>query len=374
MIIDLPVPTEVVFGRGSSRELGVRTRVLGGHAIVVTGRHALRRAGVLDALLNVLHDAGVRTTTFDAVSPDPKASEVDTAVAIATREGCDVVIGLGGGSAIDAAKAIAVGLRFGPIGPLVGQTLDDADDLVPVVAVPTTAGSGAEVTKGSIITDTERNLKSGIRGTALFPKLAIVDPSLLATVPPAVAVESGFDALAHAVEGYLARRSTEESREFSVRALGILGTRLPEVAAGRVDDAVLDDMAMAALLGGANVALASTCLPHRLQQAIGSVPGVPISHGRGLAAVYPAWIDRVRPHAVDKLDDVARILGHDDPGEAIATLRRTAGLEADLREHGFEPKHIDDFVAAVTGNLDNDPIPDPDTDLLREIYERSFTR
>ncbi|MBB5159504.1 iron-containing alcohol dehydrogenase [Saccharopolyspora phatthalungensis] len=371
MIIELHNPTVVVFGRGKLADLGERTKSLGGHALLVCGRSAMRRHGVLDAATAALEASGVAVTVYDGVSPDPLASEVDAAADLARRSGCDVVVGLGGGSAIDAAKATAIGLREGPIGPLVGTTLPAVPDAVPVVAVPTTAGSGAEVTKGAIITDDERNLKSGIRGDRLFPAIAVIDPDLLLTMPETVAVDAGFDALAHSVEGYVARRANPVTRLLAEQALEILGTRLPRAAAGDREPGLLDDIALAALLGGINVANASTCLPHRLQQAMGSVPGVRVSHGRGLAIVYPAWLRRAQPHAEVRFATIGRLLGHDDAVTAIGKMLETIGAGGTLRTNGFAHEHIDQLVGGITGNIGNDPIPDIDLALIREIYEDS---
>ncbi len=168
--LELPMlPTRVVFGRGVLTQLGARVGEYGRRALLVCGRGAMRRHGVLDAVVGALHAAGITVTLFDGVSANPTSAEADRAVTLAVEHRCDVVIGLGGGSAIDAAKAAAVGVERGPVGPLVGTTLEASDGALPLVAVPTTAGSGSEVTKGATVTDVTRCLKAGIRGPDLFP-------------------------------------------------------------------------------------------------------------------------------------------------------------------------------------------------------------
>ncbi|MFI6934079.1 iron-containing alcohol dehydrogenase [Streptomyces sp. NPDC050287] len=372
MILDLHLPTAVVFGRNRLAELGAQTKRHGGHALLVTGRTAMRANGALEAAVTSLEGAGVRVTIADTISPDPLASEVDAAAASARAAGCDVVVGLGGGSAIDAAKAVSVGLRHGPVGPLVGSTLPATGDLTPVVAVPTTGGSGAEVTKGAIITDDRRALKSGIRGDDLFPRVALIDPDLLLSVPAPVASAAAFDALAHAVEGSVARRASPITRGLAAQALEILGRRLPEVRGGTSDPGLREDLALAALLGGINVANASTCLPHRLQQAMGSVPRVRVSHGDGLAAVYPAWLRLAVPHAEAEFADIARLLGGSDPHERIAAVYDALGVQAGLIPHGLRAMDVDTLVEAVAGNTDNDPVPDIGRDTIRAVYEGSL--
>ena len=371
MIIDLHVPTRVLFGRGRLAELGRSSAQLGGTALVVCGRMAARATGLLAAATASLAEAGTKVVVFDRISPDPRSTDVDNAVAVALLEGCDVVVGLGGGSAIDAAKAVAIGMRHGPVGPLVGQTLTDGET-VPVVAVPTTAGSGAEVTKAAIITDTTRNLKSGIRGEMIFPHTAIIDPQVLTTVPPEVAAETGFDAFCHAVEGYVARRANPVTRLYSVHALELLADRLPKVVAGDTGVGILDDLALAALLGGLNVANASTCLPHRMQQAMGSVPAVSISHGRGLAVVYPEWISRAYPFARERFDTIASVLGSTDVQLALSRLTATIGVRTRLRDVGYCDADVDVLVGGITGTTENDPIPEIDAELIRAIYQGSM--
>lgn len=372
MNLDLHIPTRVVFGRGRLSELGELVQPLGRKALIMCGRTAMRRHGTLDFCIKTLNSAGVTVTVFDDVSPDPLATEVDRAVALARAEACDVIVGLGGGSAIDAAKAASIGLTAGPVGPLVGTTIPPLSGTVPVVAVPTTAGSGAEVTKGAIITDNDRALKSGIRGESLFPAVALIDPDLSLTVPTTVAAATGFDALAHAVEGFVARRANPFTRALALQAAEILGRRLPEVTAGRADAIAREDLAYAALLGGMNVAVASTCLPHRLQQAMGAVPRIPISHGRGLAAVYPAWLETAVPHAEERFAAICAPLGPADPGESISQFLAEIGAAGSLSSHGFTTTDIPRLLAAVTGNTDNDPVSEITQDTVRSIYERSL--
>ncbi|WP_053721013.1 iron-containing alcohol dehydrogenase [Saccharothrix sp. NRRL B-16348] len=375
MIFDVSLPTAVVFGAGRFAELGARTRALGGRALLVCGRSAAREHGLLAAAASSLAGAGVAVTVFDQVSEGPMDTEVDAAVGAGLAASCDVVVGLGGGSAIDAAKAAAVGLRAGPVGPLVGAPALDRDPrAVPVVAVPTVAGSGAEVTKGAIITDTSRRLRAGIRGDDLFPRVALVDPDLLVTVPAHVAVASGFDAFTHLVEGCVARRSDDAVRWAAERALPLLVRRLPEIAAGALGAEQRADLALASLLGGFAVANAGTCLPHRLQQAMGSVPRVRVSHGRGLALLYPAWLAHATVHAGERFAAVARLMGVDDVADGVDRLTTAIGVGAPPDSFGFTSDDLPALVGGVTGNVDNDPIPNVGETVIRDIYLAAFRR
>jgi alcohol dehydrogenase class IV len=369
---DFLVPTRVVFGCGRVAELGEAVRDHGRHALLVCGRKAMRRHGVLDAVLGGLHAAGVTVTVFDDVSPNPTSAEADRGAALAASHGCDLVVGLGGGSAIDAAKAIAVGVGHGPVGPLVGTTLSATCDVLPVIAVPTTAGSGSEVTRGATLTDVTRRLKAGIRGPALFPRVAVVDPDLLASGPAAVAADSGFDALAHAVEGFVARRADPVASALAQCAVPLVAAYLPRIAAGERSSQVREAMALAALLGGFNVATAGTCLPHRMQQAMGLVPRLDLPHGRGLALLYPAWLRLAHPHAPERLDTIAALLGGPDIHTAMASLLGGCGLTGTLRNQGFTDTDLDTMARAVVGDLGNDPIAAPGPDLVQTMYRASY--
>ncbi|MGW6835217.1 iron-containing alcohol dehydrogenase [Streptomyces sp. NPDC054949] len=372
MRLEFPVPTHVVFGSGTLDQVGALSAQWGGHALIVCGRTAMRRHGFLDRAADSLRRAGLSVTVFDRISANPRSDEIDEAVALARSRSCDVVIGLGGGSAIDAAKAVAVAGPYDTVRDIIGETLAASPSALPVIAVPTTAGSGSEVTKGAIVTDVVRGFKSGIRGDDVFPKVAIVDPDLTAPLPVAVAVETAFDALAHAIEGHVAARATDESRSHARHAIALIRDHLPLVAAGNAGPRTREAMAHAALLGGVNVACASTCLPHRLQQAMGAVRRIDVPHGRGLALLYPAWLRTVHPHAEDGLADVAEALGHHDVHQAVSGVLDTTGLATGLEDWGFTARDIDTFVEGISGNLDNDPTPDIDTDLIRHIYAESF--
>lgn len=214
---ELLAPTRIVFGRGTLVQVGGHARAHGTRALVVCGQSAMRRHGVLDRLLGSLRAAGVESVVHDDISADPKSDEVDLALATLRRRSCQVVVGLGGGSALDAAKALGVAADYESVREIIGVTLPPSPRAVPVLAVPTTAGSGAEVTRGAIVTDVVRHFKSGIRGDDVFPRVAIIDPSLVATMPPAVAAETGFDALTHAIETYVARKASPLTRILCTR-------------------------------------------------------------------------------------------------------------------------------------------------------------
>ncbi|WP_053641432.1 MULTISPECIES: iron-containing alcohol dehydrogenase [unclassified Streptomyces] len=365
-----PTLTRIRFGRGLLDKLGEYTRPCGGTALLVCGHTSARGNGALGQALASLEAAGVRAYVIDGITPQSTAVDAAAAQARATR--ADVIVGIGGGSVLDAAKATAVAVAHGPSGPLVGTILTPHADCLPVVAVPTTAGSGAEVTKGAIITDTARGLKSGIRGFDVFPKIALVDPALTDTQPRGVAMTSGFDAVTHAIEALAARSSRPHTDTIARQALDLLPDALRRIAAGHCSSETRDRMAFGAVLGGILVASASTCLPHRMQQAMGTPDRPGPTHGQGLALLYPAWLESLQQAAPEAAARVADALRTDSTREAVAQLLTLTDLRRSLRSVGYGPEDIPGFVARITGNIDNDPHPDPDTTLITSIYERAL--
>jgi alcohol dehydrogenase len=332
----------------------------------------MRKHRILDRVAGALRAEGIEVAVFDGVSPDPRSDEIEAALDLCRAGACDFVVGLGGGSALDAAKAASVAIVLPSVAEAIGATLEHRDGTLPMLAIPTTAGSGAEVTKGAIVTDAARGFKSGIRGPDVYPDIALVDPALTATMPFEVAAETGFDALTHAVETYVARRASPLTEILSERALRLLGPALAQLGSGRLDDELRATLSLAALYGGLTVAAASTCLPHRLQQATASVPEFHLSHGRGLAALYPAWLRAAYPYAPDRFDRVAELLGCEDAATAGEEAIEELGLGGGLTAHGFPADGIERCLDGVSGNVDNDPIDAIDRDLMRRIYTESL--
>lgn len=370
------LPTKIVFGRGSISRLSELLLEYSDKdtVLIVSGKNAAKKHGYLDRIGGYSEKAGWNTLVFDEVSPNPKSKEINKAIKkIRKKDGkiiCDLIIGLGGGSAIDAAKAISAGLYYNSIEEIIGKTVTQAR--LPVIAIPMTAGSGAEVTQGAIITDTKIKLKSGIRGTALFPKVAIVDPELMLTLPTKVTAETGFDALTHAIESYVAKKANIITDLYAEKAIKLIAYNLERTIKDGSDIDARERMSLAALFGGMNIANASSCLPHRLQQAMGSI--VDCSHGGGLAAVYPSWVRHAYPYAKEKFDNIAKILGNDDFEKGLIDFMKRIGVDYKLKDLGIQKKQIKKFVNKVSGNLENDPMPLEiiDKKLMTKIYEDSF--
>lgn len=350
------------FGRGCVADVGGIVSTLGHKALVVTGRTALRANGVTETVVGLLEAAGVQAVVCDGVTSNPRTSEVDTIVERQKRFRADVIVGLGGGSAMDAAKAARYCIAHGVDASEALQRVDGTGvrRAPSLVAIPTTIGTGAELSAGAVLTDVQRGVKDSIRGPLVQPDAAIVDPDLCATLPrPSVRV-GAFDALSHAIETYASKRAQPFSRALSLRAAAMImdGVRALDSDPG----ASMEQLCYASSLMGLNLAVSSTCLPHRIQYALGGrSDGV---HALGVAAVYPAWAANLARHCPEVLAPFwPHLFGHDLAGSAdedavyraVQGLTRWFGVDGGVAAFGVTGANVDEYVDLVRGHLEDDP-------------------
>ncbi len=360
-MIEFLSPRRIVFGRGALARAGAEAARLGGKALVVTGRGATRRPAVLNALLASLDAAGVGRVLFDRVEPDPGLATVDAGAAIYKESGCDLVVGLGGGSPLDAAKAVAVKAIYGgELSDFLGRPVELA---VPgVLAVPTTAGTGSEVTRYMVVTDAARRLKMLIGGPSLVPAAAVLDPETTLSLPPEVSAATGMDALTHAVEAYLSSRASALTDGYALSAVGLIVANLPRVCAAPQDIAAREAMMLGQMWAGHAFSNASVGLVHSMARPLGARFGVP--HGTAnamLLAPVQAWNLQA---AAPRLAGLASAMGLPAAGmggEAAArgAVEALAGLSARLPL----PRRLGEFGvgAADVAELAADALASPST-------------
>jgi alcohol dehydrogenase class IV len=284
---ELAAPARIVFGAGTVAGLGALARAQGGHALVVIGRSTARAT----TAARLLEEAGVRATTF-SVAGEPSVETARAGVAAARTAGCDLVVGFGGGSALDAAKAIAALLGNGgdPLDYLevVGRGQPLVRPSLPFIAVPTTAGTGSEVTKNAVLASSEHGVKASLRSPLMLARVAIVDPDLLEGLPSSVIASSGLDALSQLIEPFLSVRANPFSdglaREGIRRSPGALGRAYAATRAGGPVAAVdREALALASLFGGLCLANAGLGAVHGFAAPIGGLFAAP--HGAVCAAL-----------------------------------------------------------------------------------------
>lgn len=284
-------PTEIIFGTGRVRETGAVVRRYGTRCLLVTGSRASALRPVYEAVTESLKGAGVAVVHFDGVVPNPTVDCVDSGAALARKHEVDVVLGVGGGSSMDSAKAIAVGavhdgsawdyLFFRQKQPTV-RTL-------PVVAVSTTSGTGSQVTQVAVITETGSRTKSAIYNPRVFPRACIVDPALMVTLPAHVTASTGFDAFCHAFEAFIHPRCSPYVALLATEAMRLVAGNLERVIGTGSDLEARANMAWADTLAGLCIASAGVTLPHGIGMTIsGACPRV--MHGESLAVTYPEFV------------------------------------------------------------------------------------
>jgi alcohol dehydrogenase class IV len=323
MTFEFATAGRIVFGRGQSQQIPTLARELGRRALVVLGGSDRGR----QALTEGLNDAGVGSVVFN-VNGEPTTHLVDRASGIARAEGCDLVISVGGGSVIDAGKAVA-GLLANPgevrdYLELVGGGKPLLERGVPLIAVPTTAGTGSEVTRNAVLDVPEQKVKASLRSHHLLPRLAVVDPELTLSLPPAITAYTGMDALTQLIEPFVGNAANPLSDGVCREGLTRAARSLARAYRDGSDVAAREDMALAALCGGIALANARLGAVHGFASVLGGITGH--AHGAICARLLP-FVMEVNIRAVEERGDPTIILRYTEIARAL-----TGDAEADARD------------------------------------------
>ena len=278
-------PNRVLFGIGASREIGKEAKALGGTKGLIVTDPGVVNSGLVSSLRTSLEEAGMKVFLFDRVEPEPSASLVDESAQLTKENGVDVVIGVGGGSSLDIAKGASL-LASNP-----GNVLDYCGmDLIPKrglpkILVPTTAGTGSEVTRVFVLTDKRDNMKKVVFSNYAIPELALVDPMLTISMPSKVTADSGMDALVHAIETYVSMNATPFSDLLASKAIELIAKYLPMAFAKGENIEARYHMSLASLLAGMAFASGGLGAVHALAYPLGTEYHLP--HGRTNAIMLP---------------------------------------------------------------------------------------
>ncbi len=384
MRFEFATTQRIVFGPGTLKELGPIASAFGRKALLAVGMDLARAQRGMD----LLSQAGVEAVLFP-VSREPTTDLVREGARAAVEADCELVMGYGGGSSIDTAKAIAALVANGgdPLDyiEVVGRGKPLTQPSLPVIAIPTTAGAGAEVTRNAVLLSPEHGLKASLRSPTMLPRVALVDPELTLSLPPEVTASTGLDALTQLIEPFTSMRANPITDAFCREGISRAARSVRKVYEDGNDLAAREDMSLAALLGGLSLANAGLGAAHGFAGVIGGQFHAP--HGAVCAALLPsvmstncAALSRRGPDnpALVRYDEVAVILTKNAAARAADGVRWVQDLARDLnipplRAYGITHEHVADIVAktAVASSTKANPIV-LTTDELKEILEASL--
>lgn len=372
------LPGRIQFGPGVAQTVGQEAAALGRKAMVVTDP-GVSGAGLVEPIVSDVERAGLECAVFAEVEANPRIATVERAAAFAKEYGAEILIAVGGGSVIDTAKIVCAIVSHGG-GVLDYEGYDRVPGpVVPLIALPTTSGTGSEVTFWAVATDVSRNYKLAVSSVLLAPCVALVDPLLTMSLPPAVTAGTGFDALSHAIEAYTARCSNPISDGLALYAIELVAMNLERAVHDGADVEARCGMALASLTAGISFGNADTSAAHAMGEALGGLFDAP--HGLACAASLPYMTRFNLPAVTEKTARIGRALGLrtadlplQDAAEATVDGLRELGKRVGvptIRSFGATEKDIPKLVSIAmlnVGNADNPVDVDEAvfTDLFRE--------
>ena len=374
---------QTCFGEGKLSDLGSLSRKYGAKAMLAIDPY-LEQTGLADRITSILSKESISVVVWGDIQPNPSCFGVDEAGRLAIEEECEFVIAAGGGSAMDFGKAISV------VAKNPGNAWDFTErsdhevrrpaSTLPIVAIPTTAGTGSEATPFAVLNNTDLKEKSTIANDAIFPDLSIVDPELMLSMPSSLTASTGFDALAHAIESRISVHANPFTKMTALEAIRIIGQNLRNAVNDGNNRDARSSMAWAAGLGGAAIAHIGVALPHALAQPVGGYKGAP--HGLSIAALM---VEILRMSYQSDLQAFAEITEALEPetanlstakkaercAECVQTIMNDIGLRVRLSDFGMVESDIDKVTnIAFTGyyfDIKCHPLKVNESD-VKEIY------
>lgn len=339
-------PTEIRFGSKRLRETGEVSERFGRRGLLVTVPSFPEFKPVLTLVKSALKRKKIEVEHFDGVVPNPTVEVVSAGARMARQFRAEFVIGLGGGSSIDTAKAIAVEAthRGTCWDYLYYRKTQPTEKTLPIIAIPTTSGTGSHVTQVAVVTNPSERNKSALYNSRLFPRVAIVDPELMLTLPPYMTAVTGFDAFCHAFESYITPKCSPYVEILALECLGLIARHLPGVIKKPGNIELREQMAWADTLAGLSIASAAVTLPHGIAMAMSGMYSQ-IAHGQALASVYPAIMRYTYKTSIAKFARVARLLNPTLQdvsdreaasllGDELEKFTETLGIKKSLKELG----------------------------------------
>ena len=376
-------PTRIQFGVGSINNLAKTIQEFNGSKVFLVIDPALNKTGIASQITAPLDNAGLPYVIYDTIDPEPGLKLADKGYKLAKSSGCDCVIGAGGGSAMDVAKAVAILLTNG------GKAADYlgldkiAKPGVPKIMVPTSSGTGAEVTFTAVFINEKTGSKGGMNGAPLYPEAAILDPMLTLSLPPKITASTGIDALTHALEAYTSTQAHTISEMYSLEAIKLISQNLPKAYANGSNLEARSALLMGSLLGGKALATAGVGLVHAMAYPMGGMFG--IAHGLANAILLPYVIEYNLIGNMEKYASLAAILGKKTTDmttreaaercvEALFELNADVGIPGTLQDIDIPVEQLPEMARialTVTRPVENNP-RQPTLDDVIHIYQMAY--
>lgn len=382
---NLYIPTKLLFGCGELKKLATEPMPGKKAMIVISGGTSMKKYGYLDKVVGYLKENHIESVVFDKILANPIKQHVMEAAAICRDEQCDFVVGLGGGSSIDSAKSIAVmACNTGDYWDYVvggtgkGKPVEKA---LPIVAIPTTAGTGTEADPWTVITHETAHEKIGFGCPLTFPAISIVDPELMVSIPPRFTAYQGFDAFFHAAEGYIANCATPISDLYALEAIRLLYKYLPAAVADGHDLEARTNVAWASTLAGMVESTSSCTSEHSMEHAMSALyPALP--HGAGLICLSKAYFETFVDDSKDRYMKMTEVMTSEpaqqagDFVDALVKMQKACGMDQlKLSDWGLKEEDLPEMVqnakATMGGLFQLDPRMLTDDEILA-IYKKSY--
>jgi alcohol dehydrogenase len=370
------IPTINLFGVGSINEVGNRIKAVGGKKVLIVTDAFLAKSGMADNIKHIIEESGLKAVIFDGAEPNPTDLNVKAGLSVWKENNCNSLVSLGGGSSHDCAKGIGLlASNGGVISDYEG--LDKSKQpFVPFVAVNTTAGTGAEMTRFCIITDTSRKVKMAIVDWKVTPNISINDPELMVGMPPSLTAATGMDALTHAIEAYVSIAATSITDSSALMAIRLISKYLPKAVANGSDIEAREQMAYAQFLAGMAFNNASLGYVHAMAHQLGGFYNLP--HGVCNAILLPvveqfnllARSERFKDIAVEMGENVEGLSINDAAQLAIDSIKKlskSVGIPSGLSELGVKEEDFE--IMAVNAKLDACQATNPRLATLQQVIQ-----
>ena len=370
------LPTNIVFGCGKVKLIGELAKPYGRKALIVTGGSSAKRSGLYDRVKGYLEQSGFQTVLFDEVKPNPLTTTAIDGAAFAKANGCDTVVGIGGGSIMDCAKAIAfLAVNEGDINDYIYNRLR-SDVALPLFLIPTTCGTGSEGNGFAVLTNPENGDKKSLRCNAIIAKASIVDPECMMTMPKKVLASVGFDALCHSMEAYTSKIAQPFTDALSLYAISLLAENLVDVYKGSTSRNAWEKITLASTIGGMVINQAGVTLAHGMEHPASGLKD--IVHGQGLAALTPPIIEASYKGDHFKFSKIARIFGGltaSDCAVKVKSLLKELDLDLGLADLGITEADIpwmaENCMKVSAASIANNPVVFTQQEIA-EIYKKAL--